>query len=82
MGIGPAETGQEARAMKKTFHAVRVSTVPGIELLRLNAPWRHDEGTLPAGTEVRPISVITDRDGNMKRKVSVFRTGKTIVGPY
>jgi hypothetical protein len=67
--------------MKNTFHAVKVDAVPGITLMRLTHPWRHHDGTLPAGTVVTPISCGHDRTtGAVTRVVSIGR--KIVTGPY
>ena len=71
-------------ATRKTFHAVKVDAAPGFDLYRLQRPWAYyavsrrgkcevvEHGTLPAGTEVTPLSA--GRDNTMdcdSRLVSV-----------
>lgn len=63
----------------KTFRAVRVSAAPGHTILKLTAPWRHDAGTLPAGSEVTPFSAGYDNVLCREYRTVVFR-GQRLTG--
>lgn len=71
------------RKTKQTFRYVRVDSLPGETTLKLTAPWRHDRGTLPAGTLVRPFCAgydsLLDRD---YRTVTVIATDEECTGPF